>query len=263
MGLTSGSTHWLMSRASGQAAAAGLRLGRKPHSRDGHVWAPDPYSCRGLLGLGALPGPGTYSEGPGAYPRDPACPLGSSGPVVQGSDVLPRRSGPIDAPWGVLSFLATWCSQPCPCGGVRCCFPCDPGASHGCGVFILQKGIPLSQGKDSGPRAHLRGGFEPVGGAKIYTLRSHSMTRAKICQLATGHTNRRAGFHGQPTHGPHAWRFSHAPHAWGALLALPMLRISSGGGPEATWERARWFASPAHGGQCLSHVTRGPEPLCQ
>ena len=140
--------------------------------------------------------------------------------------------------------------------------PVRPGASHGCGVFILQKGIPLSQGKDSGPRAHLRGGFEPVGGAKIYTLRSHSMTRAKICQLATGHTNRRAGFHGQPTHGPHAWRFSHAPHAWGALLASPMLRISSGGGPEAMWERARRFASPAHGGQCLSHVTRGPESLC-
>jgi hypothetical protein len=31
------------------------------------------------------------------------------------------------------------------------------GVSHGCGVFILQKGVPLSQGTDSGPRAHLRG----------------------------------------------------------------------------------------------------------
>jgi hypothetical protein len=84
MGLTSGSTHWLMSRASSQAAAAGLRLGRKSHPRDGHVWAPDPYSCRGLPGLGALPGPGPYSEGPRAYPRDPACPLASSGPVSTG-----------------------------------------------------------------------------------------------------------------------------------------------------------------------------------
>jgi hypothetical protein len=84
MGLTSGSVHWLMSRASSQAAAAGLRLGRKSHSRGGHVSAPDPYSCRGLPGPGALPGPGPYPEGPGAYPRDPACPLGSFGPVCTG-----------------------------------------------------------------------------------------------------------------------------------------------------------------------------------
>jgi hypothetical protein len=84
MGLTSGSAHWLMSRASSQAAAVGLRLGWKSHSRDGHVSAPDPYSCRGLPGLGALPGPGPYSEGPGAYMRDPTCPLGSSGLVSIG-----------------------------------------------------------------------------------------------------------------------------------------------------------------------------------
>jgi hypothetical protein len=148
MGLTSGSTHWLMSRASSQAAAAGLRLGRKSHSRGGHVSAPDPYLCRGLPGPGALPGPSPYSKGPRAYPRDPACPLGSSGPVVQGSGVLLRRSGPIDAPWGVLSFLATRYSQPCPCGGVGCCFPCDWAVSYGCGVFIPQKGVPLSQGTD-------------------------------------------------------------------------------------------------------------------
>jgi hypothetical protein len=32
----------------------------------------------------ALPRPGPYSEGPGAYPRDPACPLGSSGPIRTG-----------------------------------------------------------------------------------------------------------------------------------------------------------------------------------
>jgi hypothetical protein len=84
MGLTSGSAPWLMSSASSQAAAAGLRLGRKSHSRGGHVSAPDPYSCRGLPGPGALPGPGPYSEGPGAYPRGPACPLGSFGPVSTG-----------------------------------------------------------------------------------------------------------------------------------------------------------------------------------
>jgi hypothetical protein len=84
VGLTSGSTHWLMSRASSQAAAAGLRLGKKSHSRVGHVSAPDPYSCRGLPGPETLPGPGPYFEGPGAYPRDPACPLGSPKPISTG-----------------------------------------------------------------------------------------------------------------------------------------------------------------------------------
>jgi hypothetical protein len=62
-------------------AAVGLRLSRKSPSRGGHVSAPDPYSCRGLPGLGALPGPGPYPEGPGTYPRDPICPLGSPGPI--------------------------------------------------------------------------------------------------------------------------------------------------------------------------------------
>jgi hypothetical protein len=47
----------------------------------GHVSAPDPHSCRGLPGLGALPGPGPYPEGPETYPRDPVCPFGSPGPV--------------------------------------------------------------------------------------------------------------------------------------------------------------------------------------
>jgi hypothetical protein len=28
-------------------------------------------------------------------------------------------------------------------------------------------GVPLVQGSDSGPRAHLRGGYEPAGGAKV------------------------------------------------------------------------------------------------
>jgi hypothetical protein len=48
------------------------------------VWAPDPYSSRGLLGLGARPGPDPCSEGPRAYPRDPTCPPGSSGPASTG-----------------------------------------------------------------------------------------------------------------------------------------------------------------------------------
>ena len=57
---------------------------------------------------GTPPRPGPYSAGPGAYLRDPACPLGSPGPFIQGSGV-PQRSGAIDAPRDVLSFLATWC----------------------------------------------------------------------------------------------------------------------------------------------------------
>jgi hypothetical protein len=79
MGLTSGSARWLMSRATSQTAAAGLHLSGKRRARTGHVPAPDPYSCRGPPGPGTLPRLGPYSEGPGAYPRDPACPLGSSG----------------------------------------------------------------------------------------------------------------------------------------------------------------------------------------
>jgi hypothetical protein len=44
--------------------------------------------------------------------------------------------------------------------------------------LYCRKGIPLIQGTDSGPRAYLRGGSEPVGRAKICILRSHSATRA-------------------------------------------------------------------------------------
>jgi hypothetical protein len=44
---------------------------------------------------------------------------------------------------------------------------------------------------------------------------------------------------------PHAWRFGHAPRAWGALLAPPMLRISSSSGPEMAWERAAVCSSCA------------------
>jgi hypothetical protein len=47
MGLTSGSTHWLMSRATSHAAAMGLRLSEKHRARPGHVPPPDPYSCWG------------------------------------------------------------------------------------------------------------------------------------------------------------------------------------------------------------------------
>jgi hypothetical protein len=60
---------------------SGARSEQESPSRGGHMSTPDPYSCRGLPGLRALSGPSPYPEGPGAYPRDPVCPLGSPGPV--------------------------------------------------------------------------------------------------------------------------------------------------------------------------------------
>jgi hypothetical protein len=108
MSLVPGSARWLMSRATSHAATVGLRLSGKRRARPGHVPALDPYSYRGLPRPGTPPRPGPYSVGPRAYSRDLACPLGSHGPFIQGSGV-PRRSGAIDAPRDVLSFLATWC----------------------------------------------------------------------------------------------------------------------------------------------------------
>jgi hypothetical protein len=159
MGLTSGSTHWLTSRASSQAAAAGLRLGRKSHSRGGHMSASDPYSCCGLPGLGALPGPGPYPEGPGAYPRGPACPIGSSRPV---STEVWRPSAE------VRTYRCTLGSFIFPCHAV---LPTSPmwwgrvllpvrsgGVVRVRRLYTVEKGVPLFQGNDSGPWAHLRGG---------------------------------------------------------------------------------------------------------
>jgi hypothetical protein len=135
MGLTPGSARWLISRVTSHTTAVGLRLGGKRRARPGHVPAPDPYSYRGLPCPGTPPRPGPYSAGPGAYSRDPACPLGSSGPVHIGVR-CPLGSGAIDASRDVLSFLATWCSYACPCGGVGRCSPYDLGVSHGCSTFI-------------------------------------------------------------------------------------------------------------------------------
>jgi hypothetical protein len=106
--------HWLMSRATSHASAAGFRLSEKRRVRPGQVPAPDPYSCRGPPYPGALPRPELYSEGPGAHPRDPACPLGSSGLVrtgvrcpsvevrtqrrILGCITFPRHVLPLDLP---------------------------------------------------------------------------------------------------------------------------------------------------------------------
>jgi hypothetical protein len=84
MGLTSGPALWLMSWATCHAAAAGLCLSGERRAEPGRVSAPDPYSSRGPPRPGTLLRPGPYSEGPGAYPRDPTYLLGSSGLVRTG-----------------------------------------------------------------------------------------------------------------------------------------------------------------------------------
>jgi hypothetical protein len=125
MGLTSGSSRWLMSRATSYAAATGLLLSGKRRARPGHVPAPDPYSCRSPPRPGTLLRPGPYSEGPRAYPRDPTSPLGSSGlvrtgvrcPSVEvrthrctlGSIIFPCHVVALDLPmwWGRV-LLSVW-----------------------------------------------------------------------------------------------------------------------------------------------------------
>jgi hypothetical protein len=77
MGLTSGSTRWLMSRAISHAAAAGLRLSGERRARPEHVSAPDPCLCRGPPRPGTLLWPGPHSGwtwdpsgGPDMSPRE-------------------------------------------------------------------------------------------------------------------------------------------------------------------------------------------------
>jgi hypothetical protein len=65
IGLTSGSTRWLMSRATSHAAAAGFRLSGERRARSGHVSAPDPCLCRGPPRPGTLLRPGPLSGGGG------------------------------------------------------------------------------------------------------------------------------------------------------------------------------------------------------
>jgi hypothetical protein len=182
-GLTSGSGRWLTSQAVSHVAASGLRLrgGQKrtrhgldtcrlrtprlvlnkvrvlfvPESWDPAVSGPDPSQ----RGLGPVPGVRFV-------PVEVLDLARRSGLCIQGSDNLPWGSGPtvdtleyivfsghVVAPepstwWGWMLFttrleIAAWA-------------PC---------LHAVVK-VPLFQGTDSGPRAHLRGGYEPAGGAK-------------------------------------------------------------------------------------------------
>jgi hypothetical protein len=63
MGLTSGSTRWLMLRAISCAAVAGLRLSGERRAKSGHVSAPDSCPCRGPPRPGTLLRPRPLSGG--------------------------------------------------------------------------------------------------------------------------------------------------------------------------------------------------------
>jgi hypothetical protein len=87
---------------------------------------------------------------------------------VQGSGAFLRRSGPTD---GILEYTTS------------CAHMASFGTAHVLGSGVVHhaardsrtgtvssycsKEVPLIQGTDSGPRAHLRGGYEPTGGAKV------------------------------------------------------------------------------------------------
>jgi hypothetical protein len=129
--------------------------------------------------------------------------------------------------------------------------------SAGAAPSPCNKGYPcfklptVAPGPTSGEGASLQVGPKPVScvsttwsviEASFFSARCINLART-CCQSAIGHTNRRARLRGWLVRGPHAWRFGHATRAWGALLAPPMLKISSSSGPEAAWERARRFCS--------------------
>jgi hypothetical protein len=103
--------------------------------------------------------------------------LGASDQLVQGFGVLSE----------VRTYRCTLGSFIFPCHAVlptlpmrqgRVLLPVRPGDVVRVRRLHTVEGVPLSQGTDSGPRAHLWGGCEPAGGTKICIMRSHSVTRA-------------------------------------------------------------------------------------
>jgi hypothetical protein len=143
------------------------------------VSAPDPHSCRGLPGLRALPGPGPYPKGPETYPRDQVCPFASPGPI---STEVWRPSAEVRTYRCILGSFISSCHAVLlipPLWWAQVLLLMRPGGRcTAMAPLYCRKGVPLIQGTDSGPRAYLRGGCEPVGRAKICILRSHSATRA-------------------------------------------------------------------------------------
>jgi hypothetical protein len=109
MGLTSGSARWLMSRATSHATAAGLCLSGKRGQGLDTCWHRTPTHVGILLVPGPCQGPDLTQKDLGLTRGTRHALLGAPDSYVQGSGVPLWRSGPIDVPWEVLSFLATWC----------------------------------------------------------------------------------------------------------------------------------------------------------
>jgi hypothetical protein len=114
------------------------------------VSALDPHSCWGLPGLGALPGPGPYPEGPGTYPRDPVCPFGSPGPI---STEVWRPSAEVRTyrcTLGTFIFSCHVVLPTLPLWWGQVLLLVRPGGR--CTVMAplyCRKGVPLIQGTDS------------------------------------------------------------------------------------------------------------------
>jgi hypothetical protein len=91
---------------------------------------------------------------------------------------------PLRVSWSTSLSLATWQSRGDRCGAVENCSPRNKIPFRRRSAFILWQGVPLFQGTNSGPRAHLRGGCEPAGGAKTCILCKHNMAGDQGISLA-------------------------------------------------------------------------------
>jgi hypothetical protein len=135
MDFPSGSTYWLMSRATLHAAVAGLRLSGKSRVRPGHMSASDPYPCRGPPHPGTLPRPGPYWGGAWSLFKGPS--MSSWEPRTR------SYRGP--------AFL----------GGP------DPSMHLGKYYLSLPRGAPSPAHVVGSGATHLRGGCEPTGGTRV------------------------------------------------------------------------------------------------
>jgi hypothetical protein len=126
-----------------------------PESQDPAVSGPDPR--RGVR---------TLFGGSGLHPwRSWTLP---GGPVYIYKGPILSHGGPdpLLILWRILSSLATWRPWSRPCGGGRVLFTTrlEIAARAPC-LHTVVRGNPIS-GYRQCPRAHLRGGYEPAGGAK-------------------------------------------------------------------------------------------------
>jgi hypothetical protein len=100
VGLCHGPQATWQQRASARAGSVGQGLNTCRHRTPTHAGV--------LLAPGPCQGPDLTRRSLELIRGTQHALLGALDPLVQGSDI-PRRSGPIDAPRDVLSFLATWC----------------------------------------------------------------------------------------------------------------------------------------------------------